>query len=71
MISVGVYDDLEAATNRTASIDRSFEPRPAKVSQYSRWYDVYKESYEAMFGVWDHRVDAMNDLVLRQASTAE
>ncbi len=70
-IGVGVYDDLEAATDRTASIDRSFEPRPAKVSQYSRWYDVYKESYEAMFGVWDDRVHAMNDLAEMRAANAD
>jgi hypothetical protein len=69
-IGVGVYDDLESAVDRTSGIGRSFEPRPEKARQYDRWYDVYKEAYEATFDVWSHRAEAVDDLEAMRASAA-
>jgi sugar (pentulose or hexulose) kinase len=61
-IGIGTYDDLAAAVGATSSVAQSFEPRPEKVRQYRRWYDVYTEAYEATFELWDERVEALNDL---------
>jgi sugar (pentulose or hexulose) kinase len=69
-IGVGVYDDLESAVDRTSAVDRSFEPRAEKAQQYDRWYDVYKEAYEATFDVWSQRAEAVQELKAMRASEA-
>ena len=56
------YDGLTSAVEATASVERSFEPRPEKVRQYRRWYDVYTDAYEATFEIWDDRMEALEDL---------
>jgi sugar (pentulose or hexulose) kinase len=61
-VGSGHYDDLSSAAEATASTAQSFEPRPEKVRQYRRWYDVYKQAYEATFEVWDERAEAVEDL---------
>ncbi|QOS13496.1 MULTISPECIES: FGGY-family carbohydrate kinase [Haloferax] len=61
-VGTGAYDDLPSAASTTSSVAQSFEPRPKKVQQYSRWYDVYTDAYEATFAVWDERVEALEDL---------
>jgi len=69
-MGAGVYEDLESAVDRTSAVERSFEPRPEKAQQYDRWYDVYKEPYEATFDVWSLRAEAVDDLEEMRASTA-
>lgn len=61
-IGTGTYENLASAVETTSSIAQSFEPRPEKVRQYRRWYDVYTETYEATFEAWDKRVEALEDL---------
>ncbi|MFC6825271.1 FGGY-family carbohydrate kinase [Halopelagius fulvigenes] len=68
-IGTGTYDSLAEAVNATSSVAQSFEPRPEKVRQYRRWYDVYTDAYEATFEAWDERVKALEDL--RQMEQAE
>ncbi|WP_129115418.1 FGGY-family carbohydrate kinase [Halegenticoccus tardaugens] len=61
-VGVGAYGDLPSAVEETSAVERSFEPRPEKVQQYRRWYDVYRDAYEATFDVWDERSEALADL---------
>lgn len=61
-VGVDAYADLPSAVEQTSSVEKSFEPQPEKVRQYRRWYDVYKEAYEATFEIWDQRTQALRDL---------
>jgi sugar (pentulose or hexulose) kinase len=61
-VGTGQYDDLVSAVEVTSSVEQSFEPQPEKVRQFRRWYDVYTDTYEALFEVWDERVQALSDL---------
>lgn len=61
-VGIGQYDDLASAVEVTSSVAQSFEPRPEKVRQYRRWYDVYTDAYEATFDIWDDRMEALEDL---------
>ncbi|ELY98565.1 FGGY-family carbohydrate kinase [Natrialba aegyptia] len=61
-VATGVYDDIASAAEETTTIDRTYEPRPECASQYDEWYEYFRDSYEAMFEVWDTREDAMDQL---------
>lgn len=61
-VGTGHYNDLASAAEMTASTAQTFEPRPEKVRQYRRWYDVYRQAYEATFEIWDERTEAVEDL---------
>ncbi|KTG11455.1 carbohydrate kinase [Haloprofundus marisrubri] len=61
-VGTNEYEDLPSAVKETTSVAKAFEPNPEKVQQYRRWYDVYREAYEALFDVWDDRVEAVEDL---------
>ncbi|WP_224268013.1 FGGY-family carbohydrate kinase [Haloprofundus salinisoli] len=61
-VGVDEFDDLQTAVKDTTSVAKAFEPNPEKVRQYRRWYDVYTDAYEALFDIWDERVEALEDL---------
>jgi sugar (pentulose or hexulose) kinase len=61
-VGVGLYPDLPSAVARTARVARSYEPEPAATDKYARLYDLYRETYEAMFELWDRRAEVLADL---------
>jgi sugar (pentulose or hexulose) kinase len=54
-IALDRYDGLADATDRTTTVARSYEPDPETATRYAEWYDLYCETYEAMFDLWDRR----------------
>jgi hypothetical protein len=56
------YPDLETAVERTVSADRTHEPRPDHEAFYAEWYDLYTDTYEAMFEPWAKRADLLSRL---------
>ncbi len=69
-VALGEYDDLKAAVDRTVRTTDRFEPDPEKVPLYDEWYEFYHDSYQAMFDVWDDRVEALNRLGEKQNTTS-
>lgn len=61
-VGINTYSNLPSAVEQTSSVEKSFKPRPEKVRQYRRWYDVYREAYESTFEIWDQRTQALRDL---------
>ncbi|SFT05431.1 FGGY-family carbohydrate kinase [Halostagnicola kamekurae] len=59
-VATGVYDDIPSAAEKTTTVDRTYEPRPERASQYDEWYEYFSDSYEAMFEVWNAREDALD-----------
>jgi sugar (pentulose or hexulose) kinase len=62
-VTLDEFVDVAAGLEAMTGIDRSYEPRPAYVRRYDRWYDVYRTTYEAMFDAWEKRaavVDRMD-----------
>lgn len=49
------YPDLERAVERTVSIADSYQPRADREAFYTEWYDLYTDTYEAMFEPWAKR----------------
>jgi len=64
-IAVNEYDDIAEAVERTTTITRSYEPNEKNVSQYERWYGLYKDIYETMFEHWRTREEILSDLESR------
>jgi sugar (pentulose or hexulose) kinase len=64
-IAVNEYDDIAEAVERTTTITRSYEPNERNVSQYERWYGLYKDIYETMFEHWRTREEILSDLESR------
>jgi sugar (pentulose or hexulose) kinase len=56
------YPDLETAVERTVSAGRTHEPRPDHEAFYAEWYDLYTDTYEAMFEPWAKRADLLSRL---------
>jgi sugar (pentulose or hexulose) kinase len=54
-IATGHYDGLADAADRTATVDRSYDPDPAAVDRYDRWYDHYRDTREALTDLWTRR----------------
>lgn len=67
-VGVGLYDDLPGAVDRTTSVTRSYAPRPDRTEKYALLYDLYRETYEAMFDVWDRRQEVMAALRAQEAT---
>jgi len=61
-VAVGEFPDIETAVRATTSVERTYEPDPEVAETYDVWYDVYREAYEAMFGVWDARAVALEEM---------
>ena len=61
-VGVNLYPDLPSAVARTTRVARSDEPAPAATDKYARLYDLYRETYEAMFELWDRRAEVLADL---------
>lgn len=57
-----LYDDLPSAVERTTRVERSYTPDPTVTKKYARLYDLYRETYEAMFDLWDRRQEVMADM---------
>ena len=61
-IGVNEFDDIADAVSRTTTISRSYEPDGERVSQYDRWYRLYKDTYESMFEHWQTRGEILANL---------
>jgi len=57
-----LYDDLPAAVERTTRVARTYTPDPTVTKKYARLYDLYRETYEAMFDLWARRQEVMADV---------
>lgn len=54
-VAVGVYDSYAAAVARTVTPERSFRPDLANTVLYRKLLSLYRETYQAMFPVWERR----------------
>ena len=61
-VGTGRYPDLETAVERTVSTARTYEPRPDHEAFYAEWYDLYTDTYEAMFEPWAERAALLSRL---------
>lgn len=61
-VATGMYDDIASAAEETTTVDRTYDPRSECTPQYDEWYEYFRDSYEAMFEIWDAREDAMDQL---------
>jgi len=61
-VGTGCYPDLETAVDRTVSIERSHTPREEHRRFYAEWYELYTDTYEALFEPWAHRSELMRTL---------
>ena len=61
-VGVGRYDDVESAVARTTGVARTYRPTPDAAEKYDVLYDLYRETYEAMFDVWDRREAALAEM---------
>jgi len=68
-VALDEYEDLEAAVERTVRHTDRFEPDPEKVPKYDEWYEFYHDAYQAMFDVWDDRVETLSKLEATQSTT--
>lgn len=69
-VATGVYDDISSAAEETTTVDRTYDPRPECTVQYDEWYEYFRDSYEAMYEVWDAREEALDRLEDVTASTS-
>jgi len=56
------YPDLKSAVERTVTTARTYAPRPDHEAFYAEWYDLYTDTYEAMFEPWAKRADLLSRL---------
>jgi sugar (pentulose or hexulose) kinase len=61
-VGAGEFADVDAAVERTTATERTYHPDPDAAGVYDTWYAVYRETYEAMFDVWDSRARALEEL---------
>ena len=61
-VALNEYPDIETAVSEGTDVERSYTPRPEHTKRYERWYEVYRETYLAMFDAWDERAAALADI---------
>jgi len=61
-VATNRYADLEEAVEATVATARSYEPRPDHEAFYAEWYDLYTDTYEALFEPWAKRADLLSRL---------
>jgi xylulokinase len=52
-VGAGVWHDVDAACRRTIHVTGSTQPDPAAVTEYERWYQVYRGLYPALKPTFD------------------
>ena len=52
-VGAGVWHDVDAACRRTIHVTGSTQPNPAAVTEYERWYQVYRNLYPALKPTFD------------------
>lgn len=57
----GFFKDYEQAVANTVEADSFFEPDLNKTKEYSKFYNLYKHTYEALESSWRIREKALND----------
>ena len=48
MVGIGVYSDLDAATQKAVRIERVFEPQNVELFRCQELYSIYRDTYEAL-----------------------
>ncbi len=61
-VGVDLYDDVPSAVAQTTGVARTYRPNPEAAEKYDVLYDLYRETYEAMFDVWDRRETALAEM---------
>lgn len=54
-VAIGLYANYEAAITQTVRPARSYQPDSAKTKFYRSWLAIYRETYQAMFPIWEKR----------------
>lgn len=52
-VGAGVWHDVDTACRRTIQVTGSTQPNPAAVTEYERWYQVYRNLYPALKPTFD------------------
>ena len=52
-VGAGVWHDVDTACRRTIHVTGSTQPNPAAVTEYERWYQVYRDLYPALKPTFD------------------
>ncbi len=52
-VGAGVWHDVDSACRRTIHVTGSTQPNPAAVTEYERWYQVYRGLYPALKPTFD------------------
>ena len=52
-VGAGVWHDVDTACRRTIHVTGSTQPNPAAVTEYERWYQVYRNLYPALKPTFD------------------
>ena len=52
-VAVGAYRSFGDALERTVKVSREYHPAPERTERYRRIYEVYREMYRLMWGIWD------------------
>lgn len=55
-VAIGLYPSYEAAIAQTVRPARSYQPDTTKTQFYRKWLKIYRETYEAMFPIWNKRI---------------
>jgi xylulokinase len=50
-VGAGIYEDIDSAVSEACHIVRTFEPNLAYKAIYDRFFDVYREVYQAIIGI--------------------
>lgn len=61
-VGVGLYEDIESAVAQTTGVARTYHPTPDAAEKYDVLYDLYRETYEVMFDVWDRRESVLAEI---------
>lgn len=54
-VAIGLYPSYEAAITQTVRPARSYQPDGKKTKFYRNWLKIYRQTYEAMFPIWQKR----------------
>jgi xylulokinase len=52
-VGAGVWHDVDTACRRTIHVTGSTQPNPVAVTEYERWYQVYRNLYPALKPTFD------------------
>lgn len=61
-VAVGHHNNIESAVKETLSISEEYSPRDLPNQKYSVLYDLYTETYETSFPIWEKRANVMEAL---------